>query len=228
MPVQVGASVSRIALIGFAQEDMRTLSEHLRRFSFAPFDLDIGENVQPLKGDVVDGVVVSCLTTGIGPLEELLGGVKPEERAPVMAVVGVDELAYYLDRPADDFVMWPVRDIELAARLRLLIRRYGRRDDEHILSFGELTIDLANYRVTVASEHVPLTFKEYELLRFLASNRDRVFSREALLSRVWGYDYFGGARTVDVHIRRLRAKIEDGHRTFIETIRNVGYRFKES
>jgi DNA-binding response OmpR family regulator len=87
-------------------------------------------------------------------------------------------------------------------------------------------MDLANYTVHIAGRPVELTFKEYELLRFLAVNRDRVFSREALLNNVWGYDFYGGARTVDVHIRRLRSKIEEGHLTFIETVRNVGYRFR--
>ena len=72
---------------------------------------------------------------------------------------------------------------------------------------------------------VELTFKEYELLKFLASNRGRVYTREALLNKVWGYDYYGGDRTVDVHVRRLRSKIEDSKRTFIETVRNIGYRF---
>ncbi|MEO6197835.1 MAG: winged helix-turn-helix domain-containing protein, partial [Dehalococcoidia bacterium] len=83
-----------------------------------------------------------------------------------------------------------------------------------------------NYTVQVAGRSVDLTYKEYELLRYLATNRERVFSRETLLSNVWGYDFYGGARTVDVHVRRLRSKIEDRHRTFIETVRNVGYRFK--
>ncbi|MCH7809773.1 MAG: winged helix-turn-helix transcriptional regulator [Chloroflexi bacterium] len=87
-------------------------------------------------------------------------------------------------------------------------------------------MDLANYTVHIAGRPVELTFKEYELLRFLAVNRHRVFSREALLNNVWGYDFYGGARTVDVHIRRLRSKIEDRHTTFIETVRNVGYRFR--
>jgi DNA-binding response OmpR family regulator len=96
-----------------------------------------------------------------------------------------------------------------------------------VLRCGALLIDLANYKVMLDGRPIELTFKEYELLRFLASNRDKVFTREALLNRVWGYDYFGGARTVDVHIRRLRSKIEDRGHAFIETIRNVGYRFHE-
>lgn len=88
-------------------------------------------------------------------------------------------------------------------------------------------IDPAQCEVTLEGEVVELTFKEYELLRFLASNRGRVFTREALLNWVWGYDYYGGERTVDVHVRRLRSKIEDSKHVFIETVRNIGYRFKK-
>src|SRR5438094_7963685 len=87
-------------------------------------------------------------------------------------------------------------------------------------------MDFANYTVHIAGRPVELTYKEYELLRFLATNRVRVFTRETLLSKVWGYDFYGGARTVDVHIRRRRANIEDRHAPFIETLRNVGYRFR--
>lgn len=127
----------------------------------------------------------------------------------------------------DDFVLWPASGGEILLRVRAILRRRANVDSENILRCGALLIDLANYKVMLDGRPVELTFKEYELLRFLASNRDKVFTREALLNRVWGYDYFGGARTVDVHIRRLRSKIEDRGHAFIETIRNVGYRFHE-
>jgi DNA-binding response OmpR family regulator len=129
-------------------------------------------------------------------------------------------------RDAEDFVLEGATADELTARVRRLLWRLQRHDSSNVLRCGELVMDLANYTVHVAGRPVELTFKEYELLRFLAVNRDRVFSREALLNNVWGYDFYGGARTVDVHIRRLRSKIEEGHLTFIETVRNVGYRFR--
>jgi two-component system, OmpR family, alkaline phosphatase synthesis response regulator PhoP len=128
--------------------------------------------------------------------------------------------------PVEDVVLSPPDAQELALRLRRALWRRTRVDAENVLRAGDLMIDLANYKVFVAGRQVELTYKEYELLRFLASNPDKVFTREALLNRVWGYDYYGGARTVDVHIRRLRSKIEDTEHLFIETIRNVGYRFK--
>ena len=90
-----------------------------------------------------------------------------------------------------------------------------------------MEIDIDRYKVTLDGVILDLTYKEYELLRFLASNPGKAFSREALLNQVWGYDYFGGARTVDVHVRRIRAKIAQRQR-FIETVRNIGYRFSEN
>jgi len=124
----------------------------------------------------------------------------------------------------DDIVVTPIDDEELRIRVgRVLFERSGGSDGS-VLRFGSLVIDLERYTVTVDDEVVDLTYKEYELLRFLASNPGKPFTREALLNRVWGYDYYGGSRTVDVHIRRIRSKIER-HETHIDTVRNVGYRF---
>lgn len=129
-------------------------------------------------------------------------------------------------RGFDDFVLATAEPEEVSARVRQALWKRARVDTKNILKCGDLLMDLANYTVQVAGRPVELTFKEYELLRFLADNPDRVYNRETLLNKVWGYDFYGGARTVDVHIRRLRAKIEDRHHTFIETVRNVGYRFR--
>ncbi len=128
---------------------------------------------------------------------------------------------------ADDFIVPPYRPVEVALRIQRLIKRSRPDDAVAPLKNGELTIDLARYEVTLSGRRVDLTFKEYELLRFLAASPGKVFTRETLLNRVWGYDYFGGTRTVDVHVRRLRSKIETTTGSFIETVRNVGYRFRE-
>lgn len=125
----------------------------------------------------------------------------------------------------DDFVVYPFLTEELTARIRRAIWQKSGVESDNTLRAGELHIDLSNYKAYVSGKPIDLTYKEYELLRFLATNRDKVFTREALLNRVWGYDFYGGARTVDVHVRRLRSKIEDRSHTFIETVRNVGYRF---
>jgi two-component system alkaline phosphatase synthesis response regulator PhoP len=88
-------------------------------------------------------------------------------------------------------------------------------------------IDSGKCEVLLGGKAIVLTFKEYQLLKFLAANKGKAFTREALLNKVWGWDYYGGDRTVDVHIRRLRSKIEDMNHSFIETIRNIGYRFAD-
>ena len=141
-----------------------------------------------------------------------------------IAIVPEQRLGEIHNFEIDDFVLYPPRGEEVLARLMRLLS-LPVDEASHLIQFNDLTIDTANYTVALTGNLVDLTYKEYELLRFLATNPDRVFTREALLNRVWGYDYYGGSRTVDVHIRRLRAKIEDRTHTFIDTVRNVGYRF---
>jgi|TARA_B110000263_G_scaffold177530_1_gene155266 DNA-binding response OmpR family regulator len=125
-----------------------------------------------------------------------------------------------------DFCFPPFRAEEFAVRIGLLVARSGGNISDNVVQQGEIRIDLERYEVTVSGRKVDLTFKEYELLRVLASNPGHVYSREALLQTVWAYDYYGGTRTVDVHIRRLRSKINDVEHRFIETVWNVGYRFR--
>ncbi len=128
-----------------------------------------------------------------------------------------------------DFIASPPDPDELVIRAQRALRAGERaEEDSHIIRAGDLQIDTSSYEVTIKGNRVGLRFKEYELLKLLAENPGRVFSRDALLNQIWGYEYFGGTRTVDVHIRRLRSKIEDADHNFIETIWNVGYRFRES
>lgn len=106
-----------------------------------------------------------------------------------------------------------------------ILKKVVPADSENLIKTGDLVIDVNKYEVLLNGNKVGLTFKEYELLKFLSSNRGRVYSRDQLLDKIWGYDYYGGTRTVDVHIRRLRSKIEDKKHVFIETVRNIGYKF---
>jgi DNA-binding response OmpR family regulator len=141
------------------------------------------------------------------PLEPLLLVVAP-------ASLGDLELR---DDLFDDFCIAPLRAAELEARLKHLFWRTGR-----------VLLNLETYQAGCGGRPLDLTYMEYELLKFLASHPGKVFTRETLLSRVWGYDYYGGARTVDVHIRRLRAKLGEEHAHMISTVRSVGYRFGEA
>lgn len=132
--------------------------------------------------------------------------------------------SFGLDHAVGDFVTRPLDPAELALRATRLIRQKETDSDRPITS-GDLVIDPSRCEVWLGPSRVILTFKEYQLLKFLATNPGRVFSREALLDRVWGSDYYGGDRTVDVHVRRLRGKLEEPGKQFIETVRNIGYRF---
>lgn len=123
-----------------------------------------------------------------------------------------------------DFILSPIDRTELQARMRRLGASLDNLDD-NVLRFGDLELNTATYQATVGGEPRDLTYMEYELLRFFVDNPGRVWSREQILSRVWGYDYFGGSRTVDVHVRRLRAKLGEERSSWITTVRSVGYRF---
>ncbi len=150
-----------------------------------------------------------------------------ETGAPVVALLPAVDL-FGVDPTAGKFEVCfpPFSGPELMVRMQVAESRAGVGADSNLISSGELTIDCDRYEVSVSGGKINLTYKEFKLLEYLASNPGRVFTREALLRSVWGYDYFGGTRTVDVHVRRLRSKIDSAPNRFIETVWNVGYRFR--
>jgi len=147
---------------------------------------------------------------------------------PVLAVLTEGGLiAMSAEWSVDDFVLDTAGPAELDARLRLALERHASQSDEinGRLEIGDLTIDETTYSARLSGAALDLTYKEFELLKFLAQHPGRVFTRSHLVQEVWGYDYFGGTRTVDVHVRRLRAKLGSEHEAMIGTVRNVGYKF---
>ncbi len=127
----------------------------------------------------------------------------------------------------DDFLLPGIGPAEIDARLRLVAARRAAGGEEEVadkVALGELVIDEGTYTARLRGKPLDLTYKEFELLKFLAQNAGRVFTRAQLLQEVWGYDFFGGTRTVDVHVRRLRAKLGAEHEGMIGTVRNVGYK----
>ena len=176
-----------------------------------------------------NGADVVLIAAGVHHIADL--GTRVSEASvaglPVVALLPRTEL-FDID-PTEgviEFCFPPFAPEEVALRLRTAVARSGHEGVSRQIKAGELTIDEDRYEVRVSGRKVDLTYKEYELLKVLAANSGRVFSREALLRTVWEYDYFGGTRTVDVHVRRLRAKINDVNHRFIETVWNVGYRFR--
>lgn len=151
----------------------------------------------------------------------------PMDCPPIILIVEEGgAAAVQIDWGAADFVMAGAKPAELSARLRLLrahVPVVDETDDDRI-DVGDLVIDVTAYTARLRGTILDLTYKEFELLKFLAANQGRVLTRDALLHEVWGEDYIGGSRTVDVHIRRLRAKLGTEHDNLIGTVRNVGYR----
>jgi DNA-binding response OmpR family regulator len=165
-----------------------------------------------------EGAIVACARAS----EEIRSSA--EDAMPILWVVDPPDLGA-LERHGglfDDFVRIPYATPELDARLRRLCRDAGGADVE-LVRIGRLEMDPASYRASVDGRPLKLTYMEYELLRYLASRPGRIHTREAILRGVWGYDYYGGMRTVDVHVRRLRAKLGQEHARMIETVRGVGY-----
>jgi len=205
---------------------LRAFVEKGFRPAFGPDEARVADEVLRAPTDllVVDAVALDNVAFRVATAIRRMNGL---ETLPVLAIVPAENAASALAGMYwDDFVLEPMRPNELTLRVELLLgRRRGTLSPE--VSIGPVTIDFDKYEVTRNGRRVTLTYKEHELLRFLASNPDKPFTRETLLDRVWGADYIGGVRTVDVHIRRLRAKTGDLRGRIIETVRGIGYRFRK-
>jgi two-component system alkaline phosphatase synthesis response regulator PhoP len=222
-------TVLRLLMIAKDTEAFAELHSKITQSDFAcdivPFGEGLAEAIVAHRPDLVlVDMGGQSTNTEIG---EIVRGLKEGRNLPVMALVPGETLGNlngHLD--IDDFITSPYDGRELVLRAKRLLSKARNIYGGELIKCDGLSIDLARCEVTLEGKIIELTFKEYELLKFLASHRGRVYSREALLNQVWGYDYYGGDRTVDVHVRRLRSKIEDAKHTFIETVRNIGYRFK--
>lgn len=219
----------RLLIITKHPRDLSALEGALIREGYrasvcAPYEDSLSEAVSGMSPEVL---LVDCRSDG---------GLAAEMRRTLANDYDIKELmvvALLTDKQAtemnwagvDDFLVQPYSEDELLARVRLLFWRTKKIDTDDAIKIGGLLIDLKNYEISTDGDPMEVTFKEYELLKFLATHRGRVFSRESLLNHVWGYDYYGGTRTIDVHIRRLRAKLGPDYEELIETVRNVGYRF---
>ena len=207
------------------QPEVVLTSLPLLRHTVRPGPLDVSSY---LDAGIVDAVIVDT-RADFGRARELCRMLKDvtARSIPVVAVVNAAVLgAIDADWMVDEILLTDAGPAEIDARLRLLADRRAVTgdDDNATVRLGELLIDEATYTTRVRGRRVLLTYKEFELLRYLARHPGRVFTRQHLLQQVWGYQFFGGTRTVDVHIRRLRAKLGSEHEGLIGTVRNVGYK----
>jgi phosphate regulon transcriptional regulator PhoB len=180
-----------------------------------------------------DIVVLDLMLPGLDGFEVCRQIRKKQEIPIIMLTARGDDIdkVLGLELGADDYMTKPFNPRELVARIKAILRRSGAREEglkKHIHT-GNLQIDLLQHRVRAGDKEIDLTSKEFALLSFLAANAGRVYSREQLLEQVWGYNYYGDARTVDVHIRHLREKIEaePGNPELIITVWGTGYKFRE-
>lgn len=174
-------------------------------------------------------VVLDMMLPGIDGME-VLKWIRKYSNVPVIMLTAKGETfdkVLALEIGADDYVVKPFEPKELLARVKAVMRRYsGEEPDNVVLNFPGLTIDANSYKVIYNGEEVKTPPKEFELLHYLASNKNKVFTRDQLLCEVWGYDYPGDSRTVDVHIKRLREKLNGGEDWQLETVWGVGYKFE--
>lgn len=217
-----------IALASNDRKFARELRLQLVGWGYRPWMADPEESLFEQLHERGADLLVLDFTSAIGEPTATIRALKnnPEmKHIPVVALVDARE-AVDLDFSIglEDFLVRSDTFDELHTRIRFVLWRLSKLDSEDTIRAGALTMNLASYQVTVSGEQLYLTYKEFELLRFLMTHRGRVFSRDALLRHVWGEEYLGGTRTVDVHIRRLRAKVGPQFDELIQTVRNVGYK----
>jgi DNA-binding response OmpR family regulator len=183
------------------------------------------DSFAPGKVDILIVDLERCATES-GKLCHALKRERSLRELPLVLLVTEEQLGRIdVGWGLEDYLTLPVSGKRLSERLKFLLWKLNKVELKNGFSVGGLVIDFERYEVHVKGEPIDLTYKEFELLRFLAMHPGKVFTREVLLDRVWGYDFYGGTRTVDVHIRRLRSKIETGGAAYIDTVRNVGYKF---
>ncbi len=161
---------------------------------------------------------------------DILKWIRKQGETPVIMITAKGDTfdkVLALELGADDYIVKPFEPKELLARVKAVLRRYSSDNvKSEIIKLSDLSIDSTSYKVIYNGEDIKMPPKEFELLYYLANNKNKVFTREQLLCEVWGYDYPGDSRTVDVHIKRLREKLSGGENWQIETVWGVGYKFE--
>lgn len=221
-------TLATIFTIGFNHPDALRLLQEMRRA--APqhtfIESQDGLNDTPEPGDKKSSAVAIWCPRSIDAASTLITD-SVAKGLPTLALLQEPQTPHIdFNSGHVEITFTPSNPIETIARIDLVLARARGPRDRNLITHGDLVIDQDRYEVRLAGRAIDLTYKEYELLKYIAARPGRVFSREALLRAVWDYDYFGGTRTVDVHVRRLRSKINDVRYQFIETVWNVGYRFR--
>jgi DNA-binding response OmpR family regulator len=216
----------------YGEHGSDSTAQLLAELGYSPHRVAANATLRPPAGDNRAPALAVVLATGLErpTCEELCARLAADEdlgEVPVLVALDCERLAEGLGvAEGHELLVEPFTAEELRARIARARRAVNGIDHDDVVRVGSLEMNLATYQVAIDGRPVDFTYMEYELLKFLVTHPKRAFSREALLNRVWGYDYYGGARTVDVHIRRVRAKLGSEHAARIKTVRSVGYRWE--
>ena len=218
--------MNKITVVTHNSQDWKEIKKQCKEMDFLFYPISPQEAEQELEKGKTQLVILDLEQAD--PLLQWMKDHELTKEIPILWVLPRQKIQLFKpDRRVADWILSPVEPIELFCRIRQLFYQSQKIESHQKIQTDNLFVDFEKYEVKLDGELIALTYKEYELLKFLISNPGKVFTREVLLNKVWGYDYFGGTRTVDVHIRRLRSKIENAKHTYVETVRNIGYRFKE-
>jgi DNA-binding response OmpR family regulator len=216
----------------YGEQGGEATSRLLAELGFSPHRVAANGTLRPPEGDTRAPALAVILATGLEQpsCAELCARLAADDdlgEVPVLVALASGALAAGIGvAEGHELLVEPFSSEELQARIARARRAVNGIDHDDVVRVGSLEMNLATYQVAIGGRPVDFTYMEYELLKFLVTHPRRVFSREALLNRVWGYDYYGGARTVDVHVRRVRAKLGSEHASRIKTVRSVGYRWE--
>lgn len=220
-----------LVMVGSDEAALRRLKAHFVRCGFrvsavSGDDLDRLENA---KEHFLLGIVDGTGVPHVSDLVQKIRGKPACKETPLLLLMKQADLkGLAAIHDLEDFMVAPVEPDLLEHRVRFVLKRLNHAaPGGEGIQIGKLKLDVDRYEVSLNGELLELTYKEFELLKFLATHPGRVFSRDQLLNQVWGYDFIGGTRTVDVHVRRLRAKLGPKYASLIDTVRNVGYKFLE-
>jgi len=226
-----------ILIVDDEQHILELLKFNLRKEGYNTFEADSGgQALEILKNNKVDLVILDIMMSdkdGYEVLKEIRFNRETKNLPVILLSAKSEEIDKILglELGADDYITKPFSVKELVVRVKALLRRVEslKPEVEDKVKFGDVEVDFSKRTVKKNNQDVSLSFKEFELLKLLIENKGRVLDRDFILQRVWGYEFDGDTRTVDVHIRFLRRKLEDDEKNprYIETVRGVGYRFNE-
>lgn len=220
--------MSKVLLFSKTKNRARAISKDLESAGCeVVMTADLSPPSALLAAEAVDVILIDLLsgTNGVGRTVEMIKDNHWLEEMPVVALISKDDVeSIKAVVEINEVIIYPCNPTEMSLRLQLALRARPEDEEEGIIKIEGLVINPISYEITVDGSLVSLTYKEFELLKFLAKNSGKVYARQTLVKEVWNHDYSNGMRTVDVHIRRLRAKL-GRYSSLIATVRNVGYRF---